>query len=431
MTDMWTQSDRTDDEDRRRRAEAIVAEAEAGLRPAFSTIEAVELENVRRVLDAFRRHRVGEGHFAGSTGYGYHDLGRETLEAVFADVFGGEAAIVRPHLLSGTHAIAASLFGLLLPGDNLVIATGEPYDTLRPVIGPEGRGQGNLLDYGIAVRIVPLRPDGGIHLDKMRAAIDERTAVVFFQRSRGYQERRSFFVAELAEAIRAAKMKNAAVTAVVDNCYGEFVEPIEPLHAGADVLAGSLIKNPGGGLVRVGGYIVGRRAAIERIAARLVAPGIGLAVGAAPGGWREFYQGLFLAPHVVAEALKGAHLTAAVMQAVGFPVDPPPGAPRTDLIQSISFGDRETLLRFAEAVQAHSPVESFVRPTPGAMPGYRDPVVMAAGTFVQGASIELSADAPLRPPYRGYLQGGLMYAHVKLALIGILVRLAEAGRIAL
>lgn len=409
------------------RVEARVEAVEAQLGATYAAVDRVLERNLVRILEAFRRRRLSPAHFVGSTGYGYGDAGRETLEAIFADVFGGEAAIVRPHILSGTHAIASVLFALSRPGDNIVFATGVPYDTLHPVIGPSGRGQGNLPDYGVDVRIVPLAGDGSIDIPAVLRAMDDRTALVAFQRSRGYQDRRSLFVAEIGEAVRAVKTKKADVCTFVDNCYGEFVETIEPPHVGVDVIAGSLIKNPGGGIAKSGGYIVGSRDAVAKIAYRLGAPGIGLEGGAVPGGWLDYYLGFFLAPHIVAEALKGAHLTAALFASFGFRVDPPPHGPRTDLIQAVEFGRPDVLLTFMRAVQAASPVDAFAVPTPGEMPGYQDPIVMAAGTFIQGSSIEFSADAPLRPPYRGYVQGGLMRAHVKYALVRAFSELVRQG----
>lgn len=369
-----------------------------------------------RVLQAFREARVQEFHFAESTGYGYDDSGRDTLEAIYARLFGTEGAIVRPHITSGTHAIAACLFGVLRPGDRLLYITGKPYDTLDQVIGKEGDGTGSLADYGIIYEAVPLR-NGKPDWDEIARHLDGRTKCVGIQRSCGYSRRPSFTVQEIAEMVRFVKEIKRDVVLFVDNCYGEFVEEKEPTHYGVDLLAGSLIKNPGGGLAKSGGYVVGKEALLKQVSARLTAPGVGTEGGAMYGGYtRDFFQGLFLAPHVVGEALKGAVLTAAVMEALGFPTFPKWGDKRTDIIQQIDFGDPELLVSFCQGIQMASPVDSYVVPQPGPMPGYEDPVIMAAGTFVQGASIELSADGPLRPPYTGYMQGGLTYAHVKIAL---------------
>lgn len=369
-----------------------------------------------RVLQAFREARVQQFHFAESTGYGYDDSGRDTLEAIYARLFGTEGAIVRPHITSGTHAIAACLFGVLRPGDRLLYITGKPYDTLDQVIGKERDGTGSLADYGIIYEAVPLR-NGKPDWDEIARHLDGRTKCVGIQRSCGYSRRPSFTVQEIAEMVRFVKEIKRDVVLFVDNCYGEFVEEKEPTHYGVDLLAGSLIKNPGGGLAKSGGYVVGKEALLKQVSARLTAPGVGTEGGAMYGGYtRDFFQGLFLAPHVVGEALKGAVLTAAVMEALGFSTFPKWGDKRTDIIQQIDFGDPELLVSFCQGIQMASPVDSYVVPQPGPMPGYEDPVIMAAGTFVQGASIELSADGPLRPPYTGYMQGGLTYAHVKMAL---------------
>lgn len=380
-------------------------------------IERVVEENQWRVLTAFREEGIAEHHLHDSTGYGYDDLGRTALESIFAKVFGAEAALVRPHIVSGTHAIAACLFGVLRPGDELLYITGEPYDTLHQVIGKDQDGSGSLADYGIGYRFVPLLPGGEVDEEGVLGAINERTRMIGIQRSRGYTDRPSFTVGQIAEMVRLVREHAPDAVIFVDNCYGEFVETVEPTHVGADLIAGSLIKNPGGGLAKSGGYIVGKKEWVERAAARLVAPGIRAEGGATHGYLRDYFQGLFLAPHVVGEALKGAVFAAAVLEEAGFSTDPGWHEPRTDIIQLIRFGNPEALIAFCRGIQAASPIDAHLRPVPSPMPGYDDPVIMAAGTFVQGASIELSADGPLRPPYVGFMQGGLTYAHVKIGIL--------------
>lgn len=384
--------------------------------------------NQWKVLKAFREEGVGEHHFASSTGYGYDDLGRAVLERVTAKVFGAEAALVRPHIISGTHAIAACLYGVLRPGDELLYITGTPYDTLHRVIGSAADGSGSLCDYGITYREVPLTPEGRVDFDAVRAAIGPNTRCVGIQRSRGYADRPSFSVADIEEMIRRVRRYAPEAVIFVDNCYGEFVEDEEPTAKGADLMAGSLIKNPGGGLAKSGGYIAGKRKWVERAAARLVAPGIGMEGGATYNHLRDYFQGLFLAPHTVGQALKGAVFAAAMMAEAGISTSPAWDDPRTDIIQQIRFGDPELLIAFCRGIQEASPVDAHLTPEPAPMPGYDDPVIMAAGTFVQGASIELSADGPLRPPFIAYMQGGLTYAHVKIAILRSLDRLLSTGK---
>jgi len=388
-------------------------------------VDKVEEFNQEKVLRAFQRHRVSDYHFADSTGYGYNDRGREVLDLVYADVFGAEAAIVRPHFVSGTHAIGVALFGLLRPGDRLLSITGRPYDTLHKVIGAEGDGRGSLRDFGIGYDEVDLLPDGTVDWETVRRKAGPDTKVVAIQRSRGYQLRPSFTIAEIAEMVE--RVRRIAPRAVIfaDNCYGEFVETREPTEVGVDLIAGSLIKNPGGGIAPAGGYIAGRREYVERAAWRLTAPGLGGDIGAMLGATRWLFQGLFLAPHFVGQAVKGAIWTAALLEKLGFDVRPRWEDARTDLIQAIRFNRPEQLIAFVQGIQMASPVDAHAVPEPSEMPGYADPVIMAAGTFIQGGSLELSSDAPIRPPYTAFLQGGLTFAHVKHAVMRTLRRMAE------
>ncbi|MBE3594690.1 MAG: methionine gamma-lyase family protein [Candidatus Carbobacillus altaicus] len=410
---------------RRAAIRQFLTHLEDALYPLYRSIESLEEHHTERILSAFRRHRVMNIHFNPSTGYGYHDLGRETLENVYAAVWGGEMALVRQHFVSGTHTLTVGLFALLRPGDELLIATGMPYDTLQTVLGlapakivatNREAAYGHLQEWGISVRLVPLKEDGSIDLTGVMAALRPNTRVLYFQRSRGYEARPSLFVREIALVAQAVKKKRGDIWTFVDNCYGEFVEDVEPTELGVDVIAGSLIKNPGGGLAKSGGYILGKKEAVERAAHRLSAPGLGGEAGAHPGGWLDLYQGFFLAPHVVAEAKKGAELTALALSALGYHTDPLPLTPRTDLIQAVEFQEAGAMIRFIQGIQKASPIDAHVTPVPGEMPGYTDPVIMAAGTFVQGGSLELTADGPLRPPYRAYIQGGLTRSHIKQAL---------------
>lgn len=393
-----------------------IAAAEAACEAVFSRIDAVEMTNTRRVLAAFQRHQLAARHFAGSNGYGYDDAGRDTLECVVADLFQTEAAIVRPQIASGTHALSLALFGLLLPGDHLISACGVPYDTLSEVIGIHKAVPGSLAEMGVTFSVVEPGSGGGIDVEGVLHALRPRTRVILLQRSRGYSWRDSLTPKMMEPLISKVKAVRPDIRVMVDNCYGAFVSEDEPSFYGADVVVGSLIKNLGGGIAPTGGYLAGARTAIERIAARLTAPGIGLEVGSYAPGYRLFYQGLFMAPHTVAQALKVAVLAARVFSDLGMPTTPAYDAPRADIIQAINFGDPDRLIAFCRAVQAASPVDSFATPKPWAMPGYQDQVIMAAGTFVAGASIELSCDAPIRPPYTAYLQGALTYAHGKIAL---------------
>lgn len=405
----------------------VVSEAENLCQDAFKRIDDIALINTQKVLDAFQRFQVADRHFAPTTGYGYDDVGRDTLEKLFADLFEADEAIVRPQIASGTHALSMCLFGLLRPGDELMYASGAPYDTLEEVIGVRGRSEGSLKEMGVSYRQVAMTEQGRLDLEAVRAAMSPHTRVVAVQRSRGYASRPSLMpedVQPLADMLH-REYPNACL--MVDNCYGEFVCEKEPTQFGADVCVGSLIKNPGGGLAPTGGYIVGRKALIERIAYRLTAPGIGREVGSYAGSYRPFYQGLFIAPHVVAQALKTAVLASAVFGGLGMSTTPATNAPRTDIIQALDMGTPERLVAFCQGIQSASPIDSMALPEPWDMPGYQDQVIMAAGTFVGGASIELSADAPMRPPYTVYMQGGLTYSHGKLAMIKTLKDMLQKG----
>lgn len=405
----------------------LVMEVEATISERHRQISAMVDTNQLKVLRSFQKHEVNEFHFSPSTGYGYDDSGRSTLESIYADVFGGEAALVRPHIISGTHAIAISLFGILRPGDDLLYITGKPYDTLEEVVGVRGEGQGSLRDYGIGYSYVPLAPEGDIDFLAVAEAITEKTKVIGIQRSRGYADRPSFTIQKIQEMIRMVKEMKPGVIVFVDNCYGEFTEEYEPLHVGADIMAGSLIKNPGGGLVKTGGYIVGRADLVQLASYRMAAPGIGAEGGASLYSLLEMFQGFFLAPHVVGEALKGAVFSSALLERLGFRTNPLWHEPRTDLIQSVEFGSAERLIAFCQGIQKSAPVDSHVTPYPSEMPGYADPVIMAAGTFIQGASIEFSADGPIRPPYLGFVQGGLTYSHVKVGILTAVNGMLEKG----
>jgi cystathionine beta-lyase family protein involved in aluminum resistance len=391
-------------------AEEVVSEVES----LWRRIDALAMANLRRVLGAFRTARVSDFHLRGSTGYGYCDAGREALETVYAAIFGAESALVRPQIVSGTHALALCLFGVLRPGDELVSVQGKPYDTLEVVIAGEA---GSLAEFGVQyTRMEPL-PDGAPDREALLQALYRKPRVLLLQRSGGYSWRRGLSITELKGVIDLVKAKNPDTVVVVDNCYGEFVEAVEPPAVGADLCAGSLIKNPGGGIALTGGYVAGRNKLVSLAANRLTAPGLGKAVGATQGSLGSFFQGVFLAPHFVAEALKGAVFAARFFERMGFEVLPRFDERRSDIVQGIKLGSAERLLNFCGAVQASSPVDAHVRPEGGALPGYRDQVVMAAGTFVQGASLELTADAPLRQPFAVYLQGGLSKEHVILAAV--------------
>ena len=401
-------------------------ETEAALKERFEEIDGVAEYNQLKVIKAMQEARVSDIHFAGTTGYGYNDLGRDTLEEVYARAFHGEDALVRPQLISGTHALTVALSGNLRPGDEILSPVGKPYDTLEEVIGIRD-SVGSLKEFGITYSQVDLLPDGGFDFEGIRKAINERTKLVEIQRSKGYATRPTLSVARIGELICFIKSIKPDVICMVDNCYGEFVETLEPTDVGADMIVGSLIKNPGGGLAPIGGYIVGRKDCIERAAYRLTAPGLGKEVGASLGVSQSLYQGLFLAPTVVAGALKGAVFAANLYEKLGFGVVPNGSESRHDIIQAITFGTPEGVIRFCEGIQAAAPVDSFVTPEPWAMPGYDSDVIMAAGAFIQGASIELSADAPIKPPYAVYFQGGLTWYHAKLGILMSLQKLCDAG----
>ncbi len=392
-------------------------QAMGDLAEQFAHIDAVSAENTRRVLEAFQDHRVAEAYFSGTTGYGYDDLGRDKLDEIYAQIFGTEAALVRIQFVNGTHAIACALFGALKAGDVLLSAVGAPYDTMLGAIGVVDKGHGSLKDYGVEYRQVELlnnKPD----LEGMAAAAaDPNVKVVLIQRSKGYSTRASLSVDEIGEMVRVIKAANPNAAIIVDNCYGEFVEAIEPTHVGADLVVGSLIKNPGGGLAPTGGYLAGRRDLVEGAAMRLTVPGIGGECGCTLGQNRLLYQGLFMAPHTVAQAVKTAVFAARVMELLGYEAQPKSTDLRHDIIQMLHMKAPEPLKKFCKGIQMGAPVDSFVTPEPWDMPGYDSPVIMAAGSFVQGASIELSADAPMRPPYTVYLQGGLTFESGKLGIL--------------
>ena len=403
---------------------------EDSLKERFKAIDARAEYNQMKVLKAMQDNRVSDIHFAATTGYGYNDLGRDTLEEVYASVFHGESALVRPQLMSGTHALHVALSGNLRPGDELLSPAGKPYDTLEEVIGIRD-SVGSLKEYGVAYRQVDLLPDGTFDYEKIKKAVNEKTKLATIQRSRGYDTRPTFSVKQIGELIAFLKKEKPDIICMVDNCYGEFVDVTEPGDVGADMTVGSLIKNPGGGLAPIGGYIVGRKDCVDRAAYRLSAPGLGKEVGASLGLNQSLYQGLFLAPTVVAGALKGAIFAANVYEKLGFSVTPNSIQERYDIIQAIAFGKPEAVVAFCQGIQAAAPVDSFVSPEPWDMPGYDAPVIMAAGAFVQGSSIELSADGPIKPPYAVYFQGGLTWYHAKLGILKSLQKLMEAGIITL
>ena len=397
-----------------------------GLTDQFRHIDQVAEFNQAKVIAAMQKNRVNATHFNLSTGYGYDDEGRDNLERVYADCFGAEAALVRPQITCGTHALALALGANLLPGDELLSPVGGPYDTLEEVIGIRP-SPCSLKEYGVSYRQVDLLPDGGFDYDGIRAAINEKTRLITIQRSKGYATRPSYSVEEIGRLIAFCKECKPDVLCMVDNCYGEFVETQEPTNVGADMVVGSLIKNLGGGLAPTGGYVCGRKECIERCAYRLSAPGLGREVGANLGLLTSFYQGLFLAPTVVSSAVRGAVFAAGCYEKLGFRVVPGSGEIRRDLIQAVELGSREAMVAFCKGIQSAAPVDSYVTPEPWAMPGYESEVIMAAGAFVQGASIELSADGPIRPPYAVYFQGGLTWFHAKLGILMSIQKLLDAG----
>ena len=397
-----------------------------GLTDQFRHIDRVAEFNQAKVIAAMQKNRVNATHFNLSTGYGYDDEGRDNLERVYADCFGTEAALVRPQITCGTHALALALGANLLPGDELLSPVGGPYDTLEEVIGIRP-SPCSLKEYGVSYRQVDLLPDGGFDYDGIRAAINEKTRLITIQRSKGYATRPSYSVEEIGKLIAFCKECKPDVLCMVDNCYGEFVETQEPTNVGADMVVGSLIKNLGGGLAPTGGYVCGRQDLIDRCAYRLSAPGLGKEVGANLGLLTSFYQGLFLAPTVVSSAVRGAVFAAACYEKLGFRVVPGSGETRRDIIQAVELGSREAMVAFCKGIQSAAPVDSYVTPEPWAMPGYESEVIMAAGAFVQGASIELSADGPIRPPYAVYFQGGLTWFHAKLGILMSIQKLLDAG----
>nr|WP_261300985.1 methionine gamma-lyase family protein [Paenibacillus andongensis] len=405
----------------------LMESAERQIDSAFRQIEKTIDLNQWKVISAFQKHKVSDYHFASSTGYGYNDRGREVLDLVYADAMGAEAALVRPHFVSGTHTIGTALFGVLRPGEHLLYITGKPYDTLHKVIGKPSDGMGSLQDFGIVYSEVALTEDGAPDWSAIAAAIQPNTKVIGIQRSRGYSWRPSFTVEQIGEMVRFVKEVNPALIVFVDNCYGEFTELLEPTQVGVDLMAGSLIKNPGGGIAPSGGYIAGRRDLVELAAYRLTAPGIGGEVGAMLGATRAMFQGLFLAPHLVGQAVKGSVFAAAVFEELGFESHPRWQTPRTDLIQAIRFTSADHLITFVQGIQKAAAVDSHVVPEPWDMPGYEHPVIMAAGTFIQGGSLELSADAPIREPYIAYLQGGLTYSHCKLGVLTAIQHMEDKG----
>ena len=406
--------------------DAICAE----LRPRFDAIDAVAEQNQAKVLKAMQDNRVDAACFAGTTGYGYDDVGRDTLERVYASAFHTESALVRPQLVCGTHALAVALSANLLPGDELISPVGKPYDTLEEVIGIRPSAC-SLAEYGVTYAQVDLLPDGGFDYDGIRAAINEKTKLITIQRSKGYAMRPTLSVQRIGELIAFCKSCKPDVLCMVDNCYGEFVELTEPSDVGADMIVGSLIKNPGGGLAPIGGYICGKKTCIDRCAYRLSAPGLGQEVGASLDVKTSLYQGFFLAPVVTAGALKGAIFAARLYESLGFRVIPNGSESRHDIIQAVELGSPEKLVAFCEGIQAAAPVDSYVRPVPAPMPGYDADVIMAAGAFVQGSSIELSADGPLRAPYSVYFQGGLTWYHAKLGIMMSMQKLLDKGLVTL
>lgn len=412
------------------RVSEFCLKAEEELRARFSEVDRIAEINQLKVLDAFRKCKVSEACFMSSTGYGYNDLGRDTLEEVYAKVFHTESALVRAQLTCGTHALSTALSAILRPGDELLSPVGKPYDTLEGIIGIKP-SKGSLAEFGIGYRQVELLPDGGFDYEGIRKAISEKTRLVTIQRSKGYQTRPTLSAERIGELIAFIKEIRSDIICMVDNCYGEFVETVEPTDFGADMCVGSLIKNPGGGLAPIGGYIVGKKECIDMCAYRLTTPGLGKEVGASLGVNTSFFQGLFLAPTVTAGALKGAMFAAAIYEKLGFQCIPDAGEPRYDIIQSIILEKPEALIAFCKGIQAAAPVDSHVVPEPWPMPGYQSDVIMAAGAFVQGSSIELSADGPLVPPYAVYFQGGLTWYHAKFGIIMSLQKMFDEKLISL
>ncbi|MFW6264313.1 MAG: aminotransferase class I/II-fold pyridoxal phosphate-dependent enzyme [Cyanobacteriota bacterium] len=394
----------------------LLEQAQKDLLPIFADIDTQVKNNLKKVLEAFQKHRVGVHHFASVSGYGHDDLGRQILDQVYADVMGAEAAAVRIQFVSGTHAIASALFGVLRPGDEMLAVAGAPYDTLEEVIGLRGKGQGSLIEFGISYRQLDLTEAGTIDWNALATAVTDKTRLVTIQRSCGYSWRQSLSIADIEKIVYLVKQQNPNTVCFVDNCYGEFIEEKEPPAVGADLIAGSLIKNPGGTIVTAGGYVAGKEDLVEAACCRLTAPGIGSEGGATFDQNRLLFQGLFLAPQMVGEAIKGTHLTAYVFDKLGYQVNPSPTAPRRDVIQGIQLGSPEKLVAFCKAIQQHSPIGSYLDPIPAEMPGYESQLVMAGGTFIDGSTSEFSADGPLREPYVVFCQGGTHWTHVAIAL---------------
>ena len=403
----------------------IVNNAEAKVKKYFELVDEIKEYNQEKVLKAFCKNKIGLEHFSTVSGYGHDDMGREALDNVFADIFKAEKAVVRNHFVSGTHTLACCLFGNLRYGEKLVSVAGKPYDTMEEVIGTRGDKRASLIGHGILYDEVDLLNETDVDFEGIRNKIDDKTNMVLIQRSRGYYLRKSLNIETIKKIIEIVKSKNPKCICFVDNCYGEFVEKFEPLEVGADLIAGSLIKNPGGGIVEAGGYIAGKEEYVNQAAYRLTAPGIGSEGGAMLNQSRLIFQGIFMAPSIVSEAVKGAILASQVFEDIGFISTPKPHEIRTDLIQTIKFGAAEPLIEFCKTLQSFSPIESYLTPVPDEVPGYDDKLIMAGGSFIEGSTLELSADGPVREPYAVYMQGGLNYAHVKIALKGIVEKLVK------
>jgi len=410
----------------------LVDKCEKEIISVFDNLDDIAAYNQYKVLAAFQKNTISDMHFAWNTGYGYDDAGRDAIERVYADIFKTEAALVRPTIVNGTHALSITLMGILRPGDELIYCTGGPYDTLEEVIGIRGKeGCGSLKDYGVTYKQVDLTPDGNIDLEALKNAISDKTRMVSVQRSTGYAWRKAITIPQIEAWTKCVKEINPNIVCMVDNCYGEFLDVKEPTEVGVDVLAGSLIKNPGGGLALTGGYVVGRADLIENISYRMTCPGIGGECGLTFGQTRAMLQGLFMAPKVVNGAVKGATLCGQVFESLGYKVSPQAHEVRSDIIEAVQLGSPEAVVAFCEGIQAAAPIDSHVTPMPWDMPGYENPVVMAAGAFVQGSSIELSADAPIREPYNVYFQGGLTYEHSKFGVIKALEALYKKNLVSL
>jgi len=409
----------------------VINKAESEIKNLFESLDDIMTFNQYKVLHAFQEHMVSDSHFSWNTGYGYNDSGRETLEKVYAEIFKTEAALVRPIIVSGTHALTLTLTGILRPGDELIYCTGKPYDSLEEVIGIRGEGKGSLKEFGITYKQVDLTKDGLIDFDALKKAISPKTKLISLQRATGYDWRRAITIEEIAECTAFIKSIDSNIICMADNCYGEFLDTKEPTEVGIDVLAGSLIKNPGGGLVVSGGYIAGRRDLIELISYRMTAPGLGNELGLMFDQTRTMFQGLFIAPKIVNSAIKGAVLCSKVFKNLGYEVCPKPEDKRSDIIEAVKLNSAEAVIAFCEGIQAAAPIDAYITPVPDEIAGYKDPVIMAAGAFIQGSSIELSADAPIREPYVVYFQGGLTYEHSKFGVIKALQSLYDKGLVVL